>query len=142
MVKSFKEHVASSLHPSVEKAMERHADEVYQGAYPDLPHHGNFHFNSAVNHVADRVSDHFRQKLPSNERWPSPGDLAHHVERIAHKVVSKYSEDDTKESKANDKKRERAYQKSLKAKAKATPKPKNWDDYKPFSKARKGTGSY
>jgi hypothetical protein len=130
VVKTFKQHVNSSLHPDFEKDATKFADEHYRGVHPDLPRHGNYHFRTAKDHLADTLYDKFG-KVGSG-----------HYQRIAHNVVSKYADDDTKESKDNDRKREKAYQKSLNVKPVKQPKVKNWDDHKPFTHARKGTGSY
>lgn len=139
-MKSFKEHLRTSLHPAFKKELEHAAHSFYQDAHPDLPRQGNYHYAAAVDHVGGMLSDKYLHHFKDN-----PSTAVDHFHKIAHSVVSRYSDNDTKESKANDRKREQAYQRSLKVKtpkAKKPPVEKKWDDYKPFSKARKGTGSY
>jgi hypothetical protein len=103
-------------HEALKGEILKHMNHRYQEVHPDLPRHGNYHFHSASDHLADHAYDHFN-KHPDYSR------KHHNLHTLAKKVVSRYSDNDTAESKKNDKKRERAWaQKAKPVKAKpATP---------------------
>lgn len=134
------------LDPNIERDMINHAHEVYQGVHPDLPRHGNFHYQASTEHIAGVLYDKYHKG-----KWDAH--TSDHVHRIAKAVVSEYSSDDTKESKKKQAALDRKYAKQYINPHDLNPisdadiearklKPKK-EVYKPsLKKIRRGVGSY
>lgn len=142
MVKVFRDFIAESKLRIPKKPSKEDLDGVrsfmdrrYQEVEPDLPRHGNYHFNAAVDHLGDyaydEISRHHYGKVPKSIN----------LGKMAREVVKRYADDDTVLSKRNERKRASSWEKSRERlakqktrhtlKAAKTPKEKRWDDVPP-----------
>lgn len=123
VAESSREHAARVLPDDVKHYMH----QTYQGAEPELPRNGQYHYASAVDHLADRAHDKFGAGRVHG----------HDYVKMAKEVVKHYNHDDTAESRRAEKKKKITPKlRSLKIK---TSKPeKRWDELPP---KRKGIGS-
>lgn len=116
----------------LKNAIHKKTREIYQSIHPDLPGEGNHHFTSAVDHISDRMADHFSGA--SHGPNLNNADVRSEVQN----ALKMYAHDDRAESRANDKKRDRAY-----ARAMAPKKDKPVKEIKSITKKpRRGIGSY
>ena len=107
------------------------AHQFYSDAYPDLPRQGDHHYIAAQDYIADRLSDKFRALHPTAN-----------FRRIASRYAKKNIHDDRYESRLNDAKEKRRAAARIRPKAQKSKPAKRWDDYRPFYKTVRGTGSY
>lgn len=115
---------------AIEEKMEEDADREYQTVAYDLPRQGRFHYQSAIDHIADRLCERFYEHR-SNVSFRS----------VATQVVKRYCSNDTAESNRNEKQMERRWKKAQEPRIKksASLRIPSWDSKKP---TRLGTGSY
>lgn len=128
----FKQFINEGIDPTVKKKMIDHAHEIYQNAHPDLPRYGDYHFASAVDHVADRLSDAFHKEVG----------VGPHFNTIARQVVKQYEEDDTAHSRKLERKRAKKDPVIRVSDLDNPKKPKEPVARAPKIKPRRGIGSY
>lgn len=136
---------SKKLHPDTVSRIRGHMDQTYQQSAPDLPKHGQYHYHTAQDHVADRAHDHFSQFVgPLRDKHK---DIMNSLRSHAKHVVKRYADNDTADSKKAEKKRQALWAKrSAPPKEPKAPKEKSWDNKSPPPrtgvKTRRGVGSY
>lgn len=129
---SFKQHLTEAkLHPDIVKKLEHSAYRAYDEAHPDLPSHGKFHFLSAHGYMCDRMYDDIHKEHPEATK-------GNHIERIAKSVLKQYADDDTRKSRANERKAMKPKKEPRPPKVKKT----WWQEMGLSKKPTKGIGSY
>jgi hypothetical protein len=116
------------------KAVELFMDNEYQGCHHDLPRHGEWHYATAVDFIADRAHDELWTKFY--------GRIPKHINLkvIAARVVRQYATNDTALSKRKEAAQQRKWARmEREPRKRKEPRVKRWDEYPPRNK---GIGSY
>lgn len=118
----------AAKHEALKAQIAAHMDNRYRVVEPDLPRHGNWHHAAAEDHLTDNAHDNFHQH-PDYDRKRI------NLRSIARKVTNRFTHNDSAESRANDKKRERKWTAAKEEKSKPPKKPR-------FREVWKKTGSH
>jgi hypothetical protein len=136
-MKTFKQHISESKND--EKELHRAAQKKYEEIASDLPRSGDHHYNTAHDVVSGHLYDSYHKSHPH---------LVKKMDTITSRALKPYGVDDRAESRANDKRRDREYEKRMHPKPAPVAKPKavkvkNPGGYNPPlpMKPRKGIGS-